>query len=98
MLDLDDMAIGPAEFDIANFAAHFVTSRRFYVGDVLDGFLAVVGLKLGDRQDLHACMDERRLHLCGSASLLRRCLKLAERHESETTLLAWLEAARRLMN
>lgn len=96
LLDLDDMALGPAEFDIANFAAHFVTSRRFYTGDVLSGFNVLVGLLRDGGGPGSAGLSDRLLDLCGAAALLRRSLKLAERHESESRLLTWLDAARQL--
>ena len=98
LLDLDDMTLGPAEFDLANFIAHFVTSRRYYDGDILAGFHAMVGLLADSEPAANINFDDQLLDLCGAASLLRRGLKLAARHESEAMIANCLDAASRLAN
>ena len=80
LIDLDDLAIGWAEADIGNFAAHFVTSEDLYRGDVFQGFeafsersIALYG-KCSRHEVCPALVD-----YFGSISLLRRALKIAER-------------------
>lgn len=98
LLDLDDLAIGPAEFDIANFAAHYVTSTTLYTGDICEGFAAVIRiLSQGYGVSTGVELDQHMLMLCGAASLLRRGLKLAEVSASQDMPLACFNASRALV-
>jgi aminoglycoside phosphotransferase (APT) family kinase protein len=78
VIDLDDLAIGPLEFDLANVAAHFVTSSGLYTGAVGPGF-ALLADAVGRAYVAAggATPDPAGIRVYGAASLLRRCLKLA---------------------
>ncbi len=97
LLDLDDMAKGPFEFDVANFAAHLAT-RRDLSGDAPGAaFRALVDpVAAAYRAAGGTPPDPRLLRLFGAAALLRRALKLAERGEDRAFVLAALDVARDL--
>ncbi len=95
VVDLDDVAYGPAEFDLANFAAHVATTPGLGAGSVTEvacglarimsnAYVAQGGRPL-DRAEM--------LHLL-ALSLLRRLLKLAEtgRPELSEDILAAIES------
>ncbi len=78
IIDLDDLALGPVEFDLANFVANIVTSSGLYTGPADRGF-AVLSAAISDA---YANAGGRRpdaalMRIFGAASLLRRALKLA---------------------
>lgn len=86
MVDLDDLAIGPPEADLANFAAHLATTDPVHgiadwAGQVCDAWAS-----LGQTADTH--VFKRCLHL----ALLRRHLKLREagRPDFEGPILIYL--------
>jgi aminoglycoside phosphotransferase (APT) family kinase protein len=80
IVDLDDLALGPPEADIANCAAHIATSPHLHRGpvelgarDLLDLLGAAYETAAGTR------LDQRRLFWHAATNLLRRVLKRAER-------------------
>ena len=86
LVDLDDMAVGPPEADIANFAAHLATTVPSRGIAACAGEVCRVWTGLGGVVD--PGVFTRLLHL----SLLRRHLKLREagRPDFETEILAYL--------
>jgi len=99
LLDLDDLAVGAAESDVANFAAHVVTSDDLHQGDVFGAF-AVLVRRLAARYERFASRpcDEDLLRLYGAAALLRRALKLSHQGLSESRLRILLKACEKLAN
>ncbi|MCZ8102037.1 MAG: phosphotransferase [Burkholderiales bacterium] len=95
IIDLDDLAMGAAEADIANLGAHLVTSADLYVGSIAPGFLDVIGvlaeLMDGDR------LSPTRLALYGAAALLRRALKVGEREGDTDRSIAIIGASEILL-
>lgn len=86
LVDLDDMAIGPPEADLANFAAHLATTMPAPGIAACAGEVCRAWAKLGGALDPE--VFRRYLHL----SLLRRHLKLREaaRPDFEAEILAYL--------
>jgi streptomycin 6-kinase len=92
IIDLDDLAVGHREADLANLIAHVVSSRTLYEGPVAQGFRALVRA-LVNETDL---LDRDLLGLYGAAALLRRALKLSEQGERIAWLTSLLSAANAL--
>jgi len=99
LLDLDDLAIGHCEFDLSNFAAHFVTSADLYEGAIDTGFQIIVDL-IGRHYDGHVgkTIDQALIATYGAAALLRRMLKLAEQQRLAPSGNKILEAAESLLH
>jgi hypothetical protein len=95
IVDLDDLALGAAEADIANLGAHLVTSTDLYVGSIAPGFLDVVGV-LADLMDSDR-LSPTRLALYGAAALLRRALKIGERDGETDRSIAIIAASEILL-
>ncbi len=95
VIDLDDLAMGAAEADIANLGAHLVTSVDLYDGPVAPGFLAVVdalsGVAVGEP------LSPARLAAYGAAALLRRALKIVERDGDVDRCIAIIDASETLL-
>lgn len=80
LLDTDDAALGPAEYDLGNFIAHIVTSEDLYVGDIAVGFAQLQRRVCALYAELSGHSSDRTLvTLYGTSALLRRALKLLER-------------------
>lgn len=97
IVDLDDLASGPVESDIANFAAHFVTSHDLFRGNPDTGFENFARLCA----DAYRSASGRepcaaRLAYFGSISLVRRSLKLLEHGALGPSLRALAITAERL--
>lgn len=76
LLDLDDLALGPPESDLGNFAAHLATSPRLSGADSLLGFDAYLARVRTAYESVSArSADARRLWAYGAVALLRRALK-----------------------
>lgn len=86
LVDLDDLAIGPPEADLANFAAHLATTEPGPGIAEWSRHVSDVWLGLGHTADTH--VFTRFLHL----ALLRRHLKLREagRPDFEGPILSYL--------
>lgn len=87
ILDLDDLASGPAEADIGNFAAHLATRPETAAGLPLASFERWMSDILAIWPD----SDPALVRAYGRLALLRRSLKLAERGEPKV-----LEALRQV--
>ena len=79
MLDLDDIALSVPESDLGNLAAHIVTSKDLFSGDILTGFRHLQSMLCR----VYSEQSERRTSDCsikfyGAVALLRRALKLRE--------------------
>ena len=74
ILDLDDLALGPPEADIGNFAAHLATRPETRRGHPIAGF----GDWLGGIVAHYSGADHDLADRYGRIALLRRGLKLAE--------------------
>lgn len=100
LLDLEDMAFGEPEADLANFAAHLATSKDSQNLDLLREFrcwLALLANAWSMASETET--DRARLKWYGAAALLRRALKLCERGrfaQDVTTAARAVAAARRL--
>lgn len=79
LIDLDDLALAPAEADLANFAAHFATTPELSVAPVEDAMTWLTDI-LGDLYEAKTgrAVSDRRLRIYGAAALLRRMFKLAQ--------------------
>jgi hypothetical protein len=97
LLDLDDLAAGPVESDLANFAAHVVTSEDLHRGEVPGPFAVLVRRLAARYQRLasRSC-DEDLLRYYGAAALLRRALKLHGRGLGRPRVQALFEACAQL--
>lgn len=86
IIDLDDLAIGPPEADLANFAAHLATSQPS--GAIKDWAERVRRMWTGQGCDLDGSVFDRFLRF----ALLRRHLKLraAGRPDFEAEIVAYL--------
>lgn len=93
LIDLDDMALGYPESDIANFCAHLATSRSISALGALDFYNAAVEAALGSYS---RPVNRGRLNFFAAAAFLRRALKLAQRGCTEELALSVISAARRI--
>lgn len=83
LLDLEDLALGEPESDLANFAAHLTTSRYDPNIDLQNEFThwsALLASAWSAANDTGA--NRTLLEWYGAAALLRRALKLNERRRS----------------
>ncbi len=97
LFDLDDLAIGYAESDIANFSAHFVTCGDLFTGDRLTGFTKLVEICSQIYADCRGInLNRSAIDFFGSVSLLRRALKLGERGAKISSVVDILESAENL--
>ena len=79
LLDLEDLAVGPAEADLGNFIAHIVTSEDLYDGALVDGFRRFAdSLRAAYEAETGITLAANRIDAYGAAALLRRGLKLRE--------------------
>lgn len=78
IIDLDDLALGPVEFDLANFVANIVTASGLYAGSATRGF-PILSSAISDAYTAAGGRrpDPAAMRVYGAASLLRRALKLA---------------------
>ena len=79
LVDLDDIAFGPAEFDLANCAAHIATSPGLSAGSVLETATCLVRA-FDEAYQTHSgrLLDARGMRVVLAVALMRRLLKLAE--------------------
>lgn len=78
ILDLDDLAAGPPEADLGNFAAHLATRPESRCPTVAEGFETWLGAIL---RAYPGATDPDLAWAHGRIALIRRALKLAERGE-----------------
>lgn len=77
LLDLDDVAIGPPELDIANIAAHAVTSLDIFYGQVELGFIYLTSHLAAHYERAGGdALDPDVIRVFGASCLLRRAMKL----------------------
>ncbi len=93
LIDLDDLALGPPEADIANFAAHLATSSDLYAGSPADGFAAAAAVLASQYAALSGKpVDRTLINWHGAAALTRRFLKLCEQGRDRAMAEAHLAA------
>ena len=100
LLDLDDLAVGLAESDLGNFAAHLATFAGprgigvFDVFDTFEGLLASVNKVYTDTASTP--VDAVLVRFFGAVALLRRALKRMEQGAGMQSIQPILSAARTL--
>jgi hypothetical protein len=96
LLDLDDLALGPRESDLGNFAAHLATVDQC-VNCTFDRFRGLTSLLCPLYDALAECrVDRNTVEAYGAIALLRRALKLHRRGAAAAAVLDPLFAAARL--
>ena len=78
LLDLEDLASGPPESDLGNFAAHLATRPETRRGPARQGFAHWLGHTLRAYQAIEGRADATLAGLHGRIALIRRALKLRE--------------------
>jgi hypothetical protein len=79
LLDLEDLAAGPVESDLGNFAAHIATRPETWRGPVLQGFEHWLGRTLEAYRSVGGVAQRAVTRNYGRIALIRRALKLRER-------------------
>ena len=78
LLDLDDLAAGWFESDLANFSAHIASSRDLFLGNIFSGFIGISrGLSTQYTKRSGIPVQSILVSYYGALALLRRSLKLA---------------------
>lgn len=78
LLDMDDVASGPREYDLGGFSAHLATDGLLN-DDVQETFRKIERLVRTGYEDITGvCVDAQLTNYYGAVSLLRRALKLRE--------------------
>ena len=79
LIDLEDIALGDRESDIANFAAHFATSCKIDRSNIFDQYVDLCRYAADIYHHKTSIqLDEKKLDFYGACALLRRALKLHE--------------------
>ena len=95
LLDLDDLALGPLESDLGNFAAHLATSDHVVSTPPLAAFAILAGLVIQCYAELAGRTPELHgVEAFGAVALLRRGLKLWKRAPADDRIGPILTAAR----
>ncbi|WP_210397201.1 phosphotransferase family protein [Motiliproteus sediminis] len=90
LIDLEDCASGPPEFDLGNFAAHLATAATTFNPERYQQLLTRVSAAYQQAGGRH--VNQQRLAYCGQICLLRRYLKqrAAQPDTPPLTLRRWL--------
>lgn len=76
VLDLDDVALGVPEHDLANFATHLVSTSTIFRGDVISGIADMTAI-IDKHYDGEFCIERYRTLV--AVSLLRRSIKFLQK-------------------
>ncbi|WP_089940957.1 phosphotransferase family protein [Candidatus Entotheonella palauensis] len=82
LLDLDDLAQGPPEADLGNFAAHLATRRETGFGPVPRSFVQWLNRVITAYRDIGGACDGPLAYTYGQLALIRRGLKWRERGDT----------------
>jgi aminoglycoside phosphotransferase (APT) family kinase protein len=94
LLDLDDLALGPRESDLGNFAAHLATTPGVYGDCSMQKFSAALAASRDAYQGAGGRTTDMRLLLAqGAVALLRRALKGWERDDDRNKAASILAVA-----
>lgn len=95
LIDLDDVARGYPEADVANFCVHLATSKTIFEGDILAAYRAILAIAV---KAYGRPLENHLLAAFAATTFLRRALKKAERGEANMWTAMLIATGRKLVS